>query len=137
MAINRISTYLDEDEVDEQVSTLKKGKLSASDNVAEGLGIERGIFKWNEIEEQKDEAPDKSVATNGSSNGHGSERTPISGEDDSATAVDTGSTAEEERRFELTDINVMFPEEQLTVITGPTASGKTALLVRINIFNTF
>lgn len=106
--------------------------------MAEGLGIERGIFKWNEIEEQKDEAPGKSVATNGSSNRHGSERTTtISGEDDSATAVDTGSTAEEERRFELTDINVMFPEEQLTVITGPTASGKTALLVRINIFNTF
>lgn len=119
---------MDEDEVDEQVSTLKRGKLSASDKIVEGLGIEHGTFKWNEVEERKDKAlaPGKAATTNG----HGSEHTgTASGEDDSITVVETASIAEE-RRFELTDINVMFPEGQLTVITGPTASGKTALLVR-------
>ena len=35
-----------------------------------------------------------------------------------------------DHRFELRDINVRFPEGQLSLITGPTASGKTALLVR-------
>lgn len=36
----------------------------------------------------------------------------------------------EPTRFELRDISVKFPEGKLTVVTGPTASGKTALLVR-------
>ena len=35
-----------------------------------------------------------------------------------------------ERVFELRDISVRFPPGELTVVTGPTASGKTALLVR-------
>ena len=33
-------------------------------------------------------------------------------------------------KFELRDITVRFPEELLAVVTGPTASGKTAVLVR-------
>ena len=36
-----------------------------------------------------------------------------------------------ERRFQLNDISVIFPEGELTVITGPTASGKTALLMAL------
>jgi len=35
------------------------------------------------------------------------------------------------RRFELRDVNVDFPVGELTVITGPTASGKTALLMAL------
>ncbi|KAF9258420.1 hypothetical protein L218DRAFT_934784 [Marasmius fiardii PR-910] len=34
-------------------------------------------------------------------------------------------------RFELRDISVVFPEGKLTVVTGPTASGKTALLMAV------
>jgi energy-coupling factor transporter ATP-binding protein EcfA2 len=34
-----------------------------------------------------------------------------------------------DHRFELRDLNVRFPESKLSLITGPTASGKTALLV--------
>jgi len=29
-----------------------------------------------------------------------------------------------DHRFELRDVNIVFPERQLTVVTGPTASGK-------------
>lgn len=36
---------------------------------------------------------------------------------------------DEDHRFELKDLNIRFPEGELTVVTGPTASGKTALLV--------
>lgn len=35
-----------------------------------------------------------------------------------------------DRKFELRDLNILFPHGELTVVTGPTASGKTALLVR-------
>jgi len=36
----------------------------------------------------------------------------------------------QEQHFELRDIDIKFSEGRLTLITGPTASGKTALLVR-------
>ena len=123
--MDRIATYLDEEEVDGQVSTLKKSQLAFTEDVSEGLGIEHGTFKWNEVE-QPVETPKKPGA---SSMGNGP------GEDDAATAVDSASVSgsETERRFELTDITIMFPEGELTVVTGPTASGKTALLVCIDI----
>ncbi|KAG6867883.1 hypothetical protein C0995_004491, partial [Termitomyces sp. Mi166 len=63
VALNRIAVYLPEDEVDEQVSSLEKDALSPSPSLPppsnssvvreeeiEGLGIERGSFKWNEFE---------------------------------------------------------------------------------------
>ncbi|KAI0092260.1 multidrug resistance-associated ABC transporter [Irpex rosettiformis] len=124
VALNRISTYLDEDEVDEQVSTLKKQRVNTAEHVAPGLGIQNGTFKWNEVEEEqvkKDHVPE---ASHGTSNG----------DDDATTVVDNNSVAgseTNERRFQLNDITVMFPEGELTVITGPTASGKTALLMAL------
>jgi hypothetical protein len=94
------------------VSTLKKKDesglptLDGDDDI--GLGIENGTFKWNEVEERE-------------------KKSPVVG-DDSTTAV--GSEADEpDHRFELKDIDIRFPEGQLSLITGPTASGKSALLV--------
>lgn len=64
-----------------------------------------------------------------------------SSNDDVATAVDDADSAMSaenvDHRFELRDINVRFPEGQLSVITGPTASGKTALLVCHLFYNLF
>lgn len=126
MSLNRLSTYLNEDEVDEQVSSLKKTNPFALDEIAGGLGLDHATFKWNEVEVKKDQVKDypaKSSSANESSIENGSDTTV---ESTSVTEV-----AEGERRFELTDVSVMFPEGELTVITGPTGSGKTALLVRI------
>lgn len=83
-----------------------------------GLGIQCGTFQWNELEKQQ--------------NAHASEVTANSAGDDTPTVV--GSDAEPEDldvRFHLADITVMFPECELTVVTGPTASGKTALLMAL------
>lgn len=114
VALDRIETYLDEDEVTDQVSSLKTSNVGprALDNQNEGLGIENGTFTWNAVEE--DNQPEV--------------KTP-SGE---VTITETGSESIEESteyRFELKDITINFPEGKLTCITGPTASGKTALLV--------
>ena len=38
-------------------------------------------------------------------------------------AIDTG------RKFELQNLDIVFPEGKLTLVTGPTASGKSALIV--------
>lgn len=101
LAVERIGAFLDEDEVTEQVSSLKRDKVTAYTSVAddEGLGIQNGSFKWNEVER------------------------PQNGKDAAAEAQP------EYRRFTLEDISIVFPEGKLTCVTGPTASGKTALLV--------
>ena len=103
------------------MSTLKKRPVY-SDSEDLGLGIKNGSFKWNEVEEKKDDKDQK--------NGNSSRSTP-SPSDETDTAVETASSIGEanDHRFELRDITVMFPEGELTVVTGPTASGKTALLV--------
>jgi len=105
VALDRIQGYIDEDEVDEQVSSLKEGAEGYSGK--EGLGIIKGSFKWNEVEE-KDKDKGK-VAKSRSSNA------------DSDTAS-TLTDAALERRFELRDISVIFPGGQLTVVTGMVCS---------------
>ncbi|KAI1792466.1 multidrug resistance-associated ABC transporter [Ganoderma leucocontextum] len=129
VALDRIATYLDEDEVDDQVSTIKKGRVPPSEETETGLGIINGSFKWNEVEEKKDEKDKKGKGkdTNGNSNSNGSDA------DEATTAVDNASvvSAPNDHRFELRDINVLFPEGELTLVTGPTASGKTALLLAL------
>ncbi len=110
------------------MSTLKKGKVPPAAETETGLGIINGSFKWNEVEEKKGasgkgrfEGP--SPSTNGSM-----EADEIVTVDSDASVVSAGLAFPGDRRFELRDINVMFPEGKLTLVTGPTASGKTALL---------
>ena len=105
VALDRIQGYIDEDEVDEQVSSLKECTEERASK--EGLGIIRGSFKWNEIEEKDDK--DKGKATSSSSS---------TAESDSASTL---AEAALERRFELRDISVNFPDGQLTVVTGLSA----------------
>ncbi|KAI0003794.1 ABC transporter type 1, transmembrane domain-containing protein [Russula compacta] len=128
VALDRIATYLDEDEVDEQVSSLKGSQfraLAGDDDITKGLGIENGTFKWNEVEQKNSDAAKtaKSVVS-----------TPENAEqatnDETERASVTASEADE-YRFELKEINIMFPERRLTLVTGPTASGKTALLMAL------
>lgn len=108
---------------------------SATTNSDEGLGFDNATFRWNEVPVDSDKDD------NGKENGKGKARDPITnsdtvGDDASSTVGDRASSveadftaSEEERCFELKDLNLRFPEGQLTVVTGPTASGKTALLV--------
>jgi len=101
VALDRIQGYIDEDEVDGQVSSLKED--TREHNSREGLGILKGSFKWNEVGEKNDKDKGK-VARSSASNAES----------------DVASTLAEalERRFELTDISVIFPDGQLTVVTG-------------------
>ena len=102
VALDRIQGYIDEDEVDGQVSSLKED-IEGRDT-KEGLGIIKGSFKWNEIEEKYDKDKGK-VAKSSASNA----------ESDVASTL---TEASPERRFELRDISVTFPDGQLTVVTG-------------------
>ena len=122
--MKRIAVYLDEDEVSEQVSTLKKTATNDTESDEDNaFGIINASFKWNAVEKKEEDGklePGKS--TNGSRESSSSSET--------AASDVVSSLADEDRMFELRDIDVMFPEGELSVVTGPTASGKTALLVR-------
>ncbi|KAJ6452790.1 hypothetical protein C8R45DRAFT_1223373 [Mycena sanguinolenta] len=91
VSLHRVGVYLDEAEVSEQVSTLKKDRFGPASTESEDdcLGFENASFKWNE-DEQSDDT---------------------------------------DHKFELKNLSIIFPEGKLTVVTGPTASGKTALLM--------
>jgi ABC-type uncharacterized transport system fused permease/ATPase subunit len=122
--------------VSDQVSTLKKSSSSHPSDPANksGLGIATASFKWNEVEEKEDgKDKDKEPSSRADSpTSDASTTVSITVQDPS----ETESLLREDRdhKFELKDINIMFPEGELTLITGPTASGKTALLVILILF---
>ncbi|KAF7350973.1 hypothetical protein MSAN_01659500 [Mycena sanguinolenta] len=120
VCLNRIAVYLDEAEVDEQVSSLKKARCSpAAESEDDRLGLEGASFKWNEVEEVPDDKDDKKKNTS-----------PASETASIMTAeTETGTVAD--HKFELRDLSIVFPQGELTVVTGPTASGKTALLMAV------
>jgi hypothetical protein len=122
VTLKRIAVYLDEEEVTDQVSSLKKDYsepyLFGDD---EGLGLDCATLKWNEVVE---------VVEKGNQNKSSSSSTISLVTDEASTVIDAESVADHgDRVFELRNITVRFPEGELTVVTGPTASGKTALLV--------
>lgn len=111
------------------MSSLKRAKVPTDSlTVDDGLAIEAGTFKWNEVpEEVKDTENGKKSAKSNSSTSHSRNTT-----DETVTAVDAQSLSSrsvEDHKFELKDVSVRFPLGELTLITGPTASGKSALLV--------
>ncbi|KIJ35250.1 hypothetical protein M422DRAFT_262419 [Sphaerobolus stellatus SS14] len=65
VAMDRIETFLNEDEVSEQVSSLKRGPIDPTASEDDRLGILNASFKWNEVEE------DSAVQGKSQSNGAG------------------------------------------------------------------
>ena len=122
VTLKRIAVYLDEEEVTDQVSSLKEEcsepYLSGD---REGLGLECATLKWNEVVEVLKKG--KQLGQNKSS----SSSTVSLVADEASTIIDADSISD--HVFELRNMTVRFPEGELTVVTGPTASGKTALLV--------
>lgn len=120
VTLQRIETFLNEDEVDEQVSSIKRANMNAGSRPTyTEFGLKHATFRWNAVEEKVGEDKSKNKKT----------RDPAPSNVTDATIVETNDGTSTERAFNLSDISVVFPEGELSVITGPTASGKTALLV--------
>lgn len=119
MALGRISTFLAEDEVTDQVSSLKQqGAIVRTISVEDQrLGIERASFKWNEVEEEQENKDGDAPLSKSHKKVYFSdtESEPVPGDSVSINNEDS----DQERRFELRDVSIVFPDGQLTVITGP------------------
>ncbi|KAF7979924.1 hypothetical protein HWV62_40336 [Athelia sp. TMB] len=129
VALDRIAVYLDEDEVSEQVSTLKKlntGPPAADADADAALGIENASFKWNAVDEAKEQQKADAKAGKKGKDKKDKAKSRAASE---ATVVAPDAPAD--HQFELRDISVVFPDGKLSCITGPTASGKTALLMAL------
>lgn len=123
MSYHRIETFLNENEVDEQVSTFK-GSQPAPLNAmtTTEFGLKDASFRWNAVQTKEGDTLNPGpIGAKGKNTAGFNE--------DAVTQTEMSSNGSEVRTFELSDISVIFPEGKLSVITGPTASGKTALLV--------
>ncbi|KAG8824518.1 hypothetical protein FRC19_001616 [Serendipita sp. 401] len=142
VALDRINQYLNEEDVPPFVSSLideeESPQSSAASSKSQKIGIENGWFRWNQAIEPVDTSKSKghgwrfwkrwtkkeqipSLPTTAATTTQGTDHTR---ENTSTTLVDTTV-------FELQDINIIFPTEKLTVVTGPTAAGKSALLMAL------
>ena len=104
MALDRIAVFLDEEEV---ATAYTAAKPNADSDPDAGLGIEGGSFSWN-----------------------GDASRDPQGRHASSSSSTMDGDAIDDRHFRLRNITVKIPEGDLTCVTGPTASGKTALVVR-------
>lgn len=108
--MRRIETFLAEDEVEDWVTSLKRDTAESQASVAQGpnssprIGFETATFQWYASPTKADATPPASEASS------------------------TTATIEPTSTFRLEDISIEFPVGKLSLITGPTGSGKTSIL---------
>ncbi|KAL5521010.1 hypothetical protein ACEPAG_8932 [Sanghuangporus baumii] len=134
VTLQRLETFLGEDEVGPQVSTLKEDvKKEFSDVMV--LGLENASLKWNAVEEKEKSDDNKSKGKDNRVKRKGSVQRDIEAAITETLQSDISragtETVDQDHMFELRDISVVFPDGALSVVTGPTASGKTALLLAL------
>ncbi|WVQ63190.1 uncharacterized protein L199_001341 [Kwoniella botswanensis] len=122
VSVKRIEDFLAEDEVPDWVCSLKRSS-DPKDVAPTKIGFENASFRWN-TGKQSDPSPSKPTTT---------VEPPSPQRSTSTTAVDSTESPQEdgESYFTLSDLNVDFPIGKLSVITGPTGSGKTAILIAL------
>ncbi|KAG9009269.1 hypothetical protein FRB94_012338 [Tulasnella sp. JGI-2019a] len=134
VALERIEAFLKEDEVPSYVSTFKRPVLAAQPAGEDYLiGITGASFVWNQAKEKKPDVKKPTFVSrlkltlSWENTSKGSELSAVG---DATGAVPT-LEEENDKPFKLADINVLFPPGRFSLVVGPTASGKSALLMAI------
>ncbi|KAF9173923.1 hypothetical protein BGX21_011267 [Mortierella sp. AD011] len=125
VSLDRIAKFLDEDEVIRDTTVTRiDGKVRVHSSSHPTIGFTNASFAWPNKENGKatnDNTPKKSWFQN------------LKSKFSKAPAVET-PVAEPEavaERFKLKNISADFPVGQLSLIVGPTGSGKSALLLAL------
>lgn len=103
VSVQRLEAFFDEPEVEAWVSTLYDDEIARS-APEERISIQSGNFRYQDTSSTADSAIPPSLDGDGES---------------------------ESSSFELRDITVDFPTGKLSLIAGPTGSGKTSLLLAL------
>ncbi len=109
VSLKRMDDFLDEDEVEDWVSSLKAPQVPPEEAADTKIGFEHASFRWNTGVNAKAEEANKTAMTNGDGN---------------VASIPPPA-------FELSDLDVIFPTGKLSVISGPTGSGKSAMLAAL------
>ncbi|KAG9037596.1 hypothetical protein FRB95_004816 [Tulasnella sp. JGI-2019a] len=165
VALERIETFLKEDEVPDYVSSFKRTVLTTEPTEEDyRIGITGASFAWNQTKSDAKVKPEAKKSTFEWIKYMSALSTPAKKPADASnpeakksmfewlkyvsalstpsrpvlpTAMDVenpevvGSCEAVEDHFELKDIDVLFPVGQLSLVVGPTASGKSALLMAL------
>jgi ABC-type multidrug transport system fused ATPase/permease subunit len=113
VALDRISKFLDEEDVPDDVSSLKRVPNPNPKLDDERLGAVNATFRWN----QPKQAPEGTDA---------SKVVPPELANDIPEIDD-------DQRFQLSDISVIFPPGELTLITGPAFAWPYGMNLLINV----
>lgn len=131
-SIVRIDDYLDEEEVPRHVSAER-----APLDFDERLGCEKAAFMWNTtairkekllVQELKRKEGEWRKQRSWLQRLRVKSRREAAATPDSASATSTAVNEAQtsQHQFQLTDISVLFPRGKLSLISGPTGSGKSS-----------
>ncbi|CAE6397156.1 unnamed protein product [Rhizoctonia solani] len=127
VSLQRIETYLSEEEVPDHVSTLKRSSPTSFAPTETRLGCKNASFRWptiSTIDRKTGEAPKPQQLSRWTGF---LIMLRLRKKADPPKALEPAIT-EEDQPFNLHDISVVFPEGVLSLVYGPTGSGKSSLL---------
>ncbi|KAH7102640.1 hypothetical protein BKA62DRAFT_699295 [Auriculariales sp. MPI-PUGE-AT-0066] len=124
-AYQRIDEFLEEEEVRSWASALKQDRPIRGQEFDTRLGAANATFQWYKYtpKPDEDEEQDAKPAARWYQRPFGMFRKGTA-----STQAEEPAVAQEDQTFQLRGINVVFPRGQLSVVTGPTGSGKSSLL---------
>jgi ABC-type multidrug transport system fused ATPase/permease subunit len=135
VSIQRLEQFFDEPEVDSWVSALHdqdqgqgqpiSTSSSSSENDFVDIGIIDGTFKYSEQARLKNDNGSTSKTSKTTTIDEPLDSSREEGEEVNEVVV------EEEPEFELRDVNVSFPTGRLSLVSGPTGSGKSSLFLAL------
>ena len=120
VSMQRIEKYLEEDEVEDWASAIKSAEQDLDANEEERIGFTDALFRWHS------RTPAETSNENGASQpseGVVDEIASLLPDAELPPTLDAGRSL-----FLLGHLSVSFPPGRLSLITGPTGSGKTSLL---------
>ncbi|KAI5993554.1 hypothetical protein EDD15DRAFT_2167135 [Pisolithus albus] len=123
VSLHRVEAFLNEEEISDRASYPYE-QLPDTETLDGGLAIEGGRFKWNSVGSKEADPPRER-------NNESTAQSVVPVEE-AESPVDAAEYALKDRKlFELRNITVRFPEGELSLVTGPTGCGKTALLLAL------
>ncbi|KAK4048522.1 hypothetical protein OIV83_004690 [Microbotryomycetes sp. JL201] len=130
VAVQRLEAFFAEPEVESWVSSLKHDDDGPSRHGSvngQRVAIINGKFRYQDMTTN---GPTTSTDTGKSKRAEPSAN-GISPEDASTRNDGNETEAAEEQPFELQDVSIEFPVGQMTLISGPTGSGKTSMFLAL------